>query len=310
LLPSPIVPEPRSIAIPSVVQTKATIAGATEWLRDLPELIASIEDDWEVAVGERAFDDATEAYVVEVTQADGRAAVLKLVVPHDQARIHDEITVLEFAEGHGCVELLRADPGRGAMLLERLGPSVHDLGLSIAERHEILCSAAEQLWRPAPDCGLRTGADKGRWLIEFIVATWDELDRPCSARTVDHAVACAERRILAHDDERSVLVHGDVHQWNVLRAATGFKLVDPDGLLAEPEYDLGIVMREDPDELIEGDPRDRSRWLARRCGLDETAIWEWGVVERVSTGLLCVQDLMPLGSRMLVAADLVARRPD
>jgi hypothetical protein len=25
-----------------------------------------------------------------------------------------------------------------------------------------------------------------------------------------------------------------------------FKLVDPDGLLAEPEYDLGIVMREDP----------------------------------------------------------------
>jgi streptomycin 6-kinase len=72
-----------------------------------------------------------------------------------------------------------------------------------------------------------------------------------------------------------VLVHGDVHQWNALRAGGGFKLVDPDGLLAEAEYDLGVIMREDPQCLIHGDPRNRSRWLARRCGLDETAIWEW-----------------------------------
>ena len=43
-------------------------------------------------------------------------------------------------------------------------------------------------------------------------------------------------------------MHGDVHQWNALQAAGGgFKLVDPDGLLAEAEYDLGILMREDPE---------------------------------------------------------------
>ena len=37
-----------------------------------------------------------------------------------------------------------------------------------------------------------------------------------------------------------------------LRCAPGYKLVDPDGLVAEPEYDLGIVMREDPVELLAG----------------------------------------------------------
>ena len=42
-------------------------------------------------------------------------------------------------------------------------------------------------------------------------------------------------------------------------------------------------MREDP---LEGDLHERARWLAHRTGLDATAIWEWGVVERVSTGLL------------------------
>jgi streptomycin 6-kinase len=53
------------------------------------------------------------------------------------------------------------------------------------------------------------------------------------------ALSCAELRVAAHDDERAVLVHGDVHEWNALQApGGGFRLVDPDGLLAEPEYDL------------------------------------------------------------------------
>lgn len=102
-------------------------------------------------------------------------------------------------------------------------------------------------------------------------------------------------------------MHGDVHQWNALAAENGFKLVDPDGLLAEAEYDLGIIMREDPLELVEGDPHERARFLAARSGLDPTAIWEWGVVERVSTGLLCTKiDLQPGGREMLTVADLVA----
>ena len=98
---------------------------------------------------------------------------------------------------------------------------------------------------------------------------------------------CAGRRAAASDPARAVLVHGDVHRWNALQASDGsFKLVDPDGLLAEREYDLGIVMREDPADLMEGDPMARARRLAALTGLDAQAIWEWGVVERVSTGLL------------------------
>ena len=123
------------------------------------------------------------------------------------------------------------------------------------------------------------------------------------------AIAAAERRIGAHDDATAVLVHGDVHQWNALRSGDGFKLVDPDGLLAEPEYDLGVLMREDPVELMAGDPWDRARLLAARTGTDPVAIWEWGLVERVSTGLLAVGvGLRPVGDQMLAAADEISRR--
>jgi len=69
---------------------------------------------------------------------------------------------------------------------------------------------------------------------------------------------------------------------NTLQATDGtFRLVDPDDLLAEPAYDLAIVMRKDAGELMSGDPRQRSRRLAELSGLDEMAIWEWGALERL-----------------------------
>jgi streptomycin 6-kinase len=297
----------RVIEVPEVVRNKALATGGASWLDELPDLVTALCAEWSIKVGD-PFTEGTEALVVPATTADGVQAVLKLLVPRSDDAARHEITVLRLAGGQGCAELLRADEGRGAMLLERLGPSMYRLGLPLQQRHHLLTMAASRIWRPAPDAGLPTGAEKGRWLIDFITSTWEALDRPCSERTVDHALACAERRIAAHDDRRAVLVHGDVHEWNALRSADGYKLVDPDGLLAEAEYDLGILMREDPVELLLDDPFDRALHLADLSGLDPTRIWEWGVVERVSTGLLCTQvDLQPVGRQMLDAADHIAR---
>ena len=102
-----------------------------------------------------------------------------------------------------------------------------------------------------------------------------------------------------------MLVHGDVHQLNTLQNDGGFRLIDPDGLLAEAEYDLGVLMRGDPVELPGGDP-GRARWLAARTGPDLAAIWDWGVAERLSAGLLCTRIyLQPLGRDTLAAAEAV-----
>jgi streptomycin 6-kinase len=105
-----------------------------------------------------------------------------------------------------------------------------------------------------------------------------------------------------------VLVHGDIHPWNALQAPGGFKLIDPDGLLAEPAYDLGVVMRTDLAGSTAGDPWHRARRLAELSGLDPTAIWEWSVVERVSTGLACMSIGLPAGRDLLAAADRIALR--
>ena len=289
--------------VPAVVREKAHAVGATAWLDALPRLVERLEEEWQLTVG-GAYPESTEALVAEVSCADGTPAVLKLIVPRGGDAAAHEITVLRLADGDGCARLLRADVARGALLVERLGRPLYQLELPVERRHEILLAAARRVWRPAPDCGLPTGAEKARALAAFIASRWEELDRPCSRSAVDHALACAGRRGRAHRDDAAVLVHGDVHQWNALEFGDGFKLVDPDGLLAEAEYDLGIIMREDP---LEGDLRDRARRLGDQTGLSTAAIWEWGVVERVSTGLLATRvGLQPVGREMLEAADRVA----
>ena len=294
------------IDVPAVVRNKARAAGAEDWLERLPALVSSLEADWSITVGQ-PYEGGTEAFVADATRADGTPAVLKVLVPGTGNNASNEATVLRLVGGDGCPVLYRYDPDEGALLMERLGRPMYELGLPLARRLEILCATAARIWRPAPDCGLPTGADKARWLADLIVTSWEELDRPCSEKTVDHALVCAVQRAQAHRDERAVLVHGDVHQLNALQDDGGFKLIDPVGLLAEAEYDLGVLMRGDPVELFGGDPVDRARWLAARTGLDLVAIWEWGVAERLSSGLLCTRiHLQPLGRDTLAAAEAVA----
>jgi streptomycin 6-kinase len=293
-------------SLSDIVRRKAEVAGAQQWLADLPSLVAELERRWQITVGD-TISGGTEAYVAHARSRHDVPVVLKVVIPRASDEAAREITALRLAGGTGCVRLIDDDVASGALLLERLGRPLSDLAIPSRQRQTIMCDLAARVWRPAAAAGLPTGAEKGRWLAGFITSTWDALGRPCSERTIDHALACAARRISAHDDERARLVHGDVHQWNTLESADGFALIDPDGLLAEPEYDLGVLMREDPMQLLRDGPEERAHRLAARCGLDPVAVWEWGVVERVSTGLLATMiGLQPVGAQMLHVAETVS----
>ncbi|MEM9562676.1 MAG: aminoglycoside phosphotransferase family protein [Actinomycetota bacterium] len=307
----------RSLTIDEVVINKARSVGAESWLDGLPDLVDEIERRWSITVGP-SLSGGTEAWVGEAVDDRGRPSVLKLCLPRPAGDPFDEAvreaTILELAGGAGCAELYRADLDRGALLIERLGPSMADLDVPYPERLDVLGRVCTELWRPPGDIELPTGADKAVWLADHVRTTWEELDRPCSEAAVEQALAAGERRRRAHDPECAVLVHGDVHQWNTLRAdgaPSGWKLIDPDGLVAEPEYDLGILLREDPEESMgdieAGDPRLRARQLAATTGTDADAVWDWGLIERVSTGLLATRiELQPVGREMLAVADRLA----
>ncbi len=146
---------------------------------------------------------------------------------------------------------------------------------------------------------LEHAREKPRALAELVASLWEGLGRPCSERVAALALEYAERRWAGTDLKGAVMVHGDPHPDNALQVLTarpgaepGFVFVDPDGFLADPAYDLGVVLRNWCDELLAGDEnatltttRAWCRLLAARTGVEETSVSEWGFLERVSTGL-------------------------
>lgn len=266
-----------------------------EWLDRLPVLVAELEREWGLGVESRGLPGGSASWVGRARDADGRARVLKVGVPgHDLA---DEALVLGLAAGRGLVGLHAHDTGRNALLLEELGPSLESAVLPVEEKLEHLAAALTLVWQIPADALIppAPGQDKASTLTRLVLDTDDRLGHPAPTAVLDLALEYAGRRVAAHDPARCVVVHGDPHPANALSTVPApgedglaYRLVDPDGFLADPAYDLGVVLREWTGRLRDR-PRERLEgWcalLAERCGLDAQTVWEWAYLERVSTGL-------------------------
>jgi streptomycin 6-kinase len=307
---------PRAPRLPELVRQKAAGLGkeGEAWLVGLPEVIVQLEARWSMTVGE-ALPGGSAAFVARARMADGGEAVLKVALPEPGFQVQAQ--VLERAQGRGYARLLRSDLEHHAILLEALGPSLEQLGMPAERQVGILSAMLKRAWEVPPWMApTRTAVEaKARDLHVLVSRLWVELGRPCSNAVLSQALRFAERRIAAADPERAVLVHGDPHPANALQVMTpragaepGFVLVDPDGFLAEPEYDLGVVLREWCAELLAGDAstvaRRYCRLLAAHTGVEEQAIWEWGFLERVSSGLYALSfGAEGLGRPLLATAE-------
>jgi streptomycin 6-kinase len=294
--------------VPPEVRKKIVADGNAAWLDELPSVVESLVHDWSLTIG-ATLPGGHAALVLEATLADGAPAVLKVGVPGTRRELGFEAAALRLGGGRGCVRLLREDLDRDALLLERLGAALYEIVPDPATRQDVLCDLASRLWRPVGrDVDLPTGADKAGECAELLPRLWEETGRPCSLAALEDAVACARSRQRAHDDRRAVLIHGDVHDLNALQAADGtFRLLDPDGLLAEPACDLGTIVRCNPD--TGDDLHARTERLATRTGVDATAIWEWGTIHRVVSGLYSRRiGFQPFGDLLLAEADRLTSR--
>jgi streptomycin 6-kinase len=304
----------RELDVPREVRQKAEWLGAdgARWLARLPDVIGELEYDWQVVVG-ATLRGGSDSFVAEAITNAGESAVIKVELPNG-GESH-EIETLVRASGRGYVRLLRHDANRRAMLLERLGASLDQLNLPVKSQIEAICETLLSAWTVQPDPGFLSGAEKAQALAEFISATWEALNRPCSQRVIQLALSYAKSRAAVFDPDHAVLVHGDAHASNTLQFRTQganggerFRFVDPDGLFAERACDLAVPMRGWSQELLAGNTgrlgRRRCALLSDLTGVEAQPIWEWGFIERVSTGLLALHvGRTDLGDEMLAVAE-------
>jgi streptomycin 6-kinase len=303
--------------LPALVRMRAEAQGekGTQWMASLDECVKQLEAQWDIAVG-ALFTGGSESLVAPVVLGDGRAAVLKIGLP-GTAELAKEAKVFALAAGCGYAELIAHDPHRNAMLLERLGPTLRATVNAIDTQIQVICRTLKEAWSPLDTShGLMTGAQKAEWLASFIGERWRFLGYPCDKKTIDRALEFAEERVDAYSPDNSVLVHGDAHADNTLLIANGealrCKFIDPDGLFAEKACDLAVPMRDWSHELLAGDTlrlgQERCARLAELADVDARAIWQWGFMERVSTGLgMLAIGMKTEGAEALAVADRFSR---
>lgn len=296
--------------VPPVVVSRAKSAGAVgeAWLAGLDGMISELEKMWHISVGE-ALSGGSHAFVAYADGQDGTPYVLKLDMPEDLGgEFESGIKVLETAGGQGYPKLYAYDLKRKACLLERLGKPLERLGYPVPEQLRIICDALQKTWK-IPVTAADFAIGNTAWFRAFIGEAWEKLWHPCSPKVLEQAFSYLQSREEAANPSEFVLLHGDAHSGNTLGelSGQGYKLIDPDGILYEKAYDLGVLMREwvteyKSETLKKG--KERCRYLSRLTGVPEPGIWEWGFVQTVSTAFVLLQTgREELGQKMLRVAE-------
>jgi streptomycin 6-kinase len=218
------------------------------WLEALPARVAEIERAWSLTAG-RAFDaDGCVSWVAPVQLEDGASAVLKISLPHREARY--EADALRVYNGRGAARLLRASEDGFTMLLERCVPGTNLWSLGEEEGNAAGAAVLRRLWRdPDPSVPFEPLSRlAGEWCESLPqTAPAEGYDPWLIARAVELA------RELAATQPRRVLLHGDYHPGNVLAAAREpWLAIDCKPLVGEPAYDL-------------------AQWLGNRCEAAEAS---------------------------------------
>jgi streptomycin 6-kinase len=283
-------------------------AAGEAWLHRLPVLLDEAAIRWSLRLLP-PFEPLSYNYVAPVICTDGCDAVLKACVPHRLSR--NEIAALRHYDGRGAARLLAADAEAGLLLLEHLHPGTPLL--LVADDETATAAAAEvmrQLWRPPPPLphDFPSVADWGKG-FDRLRACFEGGTGPLPPRLVERAEHLYAE--LCASAGPPVLLHGDLHHWNILAAERApWLALDPQGVVGEPAYETGALLRNPfPEILSMPSPR---RILARRAdqladllGFDRQRVRGWAFAQAILSAWWELEDRGEDAPQWIAAAELL-----
>jgi streptomycin 6-kinase len=262
--------------------------GITDRVRARLEATAKeVAADWGLELGPQ-FPMAKYSFAAPI----GEDAVLKIPPIEDDLADH-EAAALAFWNGDGAVRLLRHDPARRALLIERAQPGTDASTVPEEEAIAAAIAVGKRIWREPPQSHpFRTIRD---W-----VARWLPADE------VYELVPVARRIFGSMDIATRVVVHSDFHHYNLLRHGDRWVAIDPKPFVGEPEFDIPAFLW----NPIRGARSTRARTEARirafaDAGLDGDKIRQWAIVRGVCDGLPLTSSGTEGGPQLRIVRELL-----
>ncbi len=225
----------------------------------------------------------------------GEPVVLKIIKqPGDEWHSGD---VLRAFDGSGVVRVYES--GEGAVLLERCQPG-NDL-VELVRRGdddgatEILARVIRLMSHHHAPPSCPTVHDWARGFDRYLNSQNKQIPTPVvmEARELYQKLASSQRN--------SMLLHGDLHHYNVLLdAERGWVAIDPKGVVGEMEYEIGAILRnpiEYPDLLTLPKTIDRRLdLLVSSLNLDYQRTVAWSYAQAVLSAVWEIEDSGDLSS--------------
>jgi streptomycin 6-kinase len=273
----------------------------SDWLDRLPDLFQSVVSDWKLTY------DGTPRHgfcslVAPVRTPAGRPAVLKVTFDGDEESVHEAVALQRW-NGRGVVQLLRADPHRRALLLERL--HLDDLtSMPDLDACRLVAGFYARLHVPALPQLRTVTSYVDKWLDSLSTLP---RSAPIPRRLVEQATSLG-RGFVADPSSTGVIVHGDLHYENVLAGdREPWLVIDPKAMSGDPHYEPAPMLWNRWDELaatgsVRAALRRRFFTLVDVAGLDETRARDWVVVRSILNAHWAIEDAERAG-RALTAED-------
>jgi streptomycin 6-kinase len=280
-----------------------------KWIERLPTILAACERRWGLTIG-APFSNLSFHYVTAAVNRDGVPVVVKACSPTGE--FPKEMEAIRLFDGHGMAQLLAYDVDDEVMVLERLLPGT--LLKAITDDEEAMSGAAsvmKQLWRPVPaGTTFPTVQDWGRGFAR-LRQHYNGGHGPFPKALLGQAERLFAE--LADSMGEPVLLHGDLHQENILAAQRHpWLAIDPKGLIGEPAYEIGALLRNPLPNLLQ--MPDPQRVLARRVDqlsaeleLDRERVRCWGLAQAVLSVWWGVEDEGRVYDSTLICAELLSQ---
>lgn len=262
-----------------------------QWLRKLPSLVVQCSVKWNLT-GMTVFSNLTYNYVLAGTRNNAHI-VLKLRC--DRYALEKEVAALRAFQGPVCVKVIEYDQQLGALLLEQIIPGVSLSALVFdndAQATTIAGHLIQQLHQAVPSDIFPT--------LEKIIPTFDKESQELKP-FIAHA-SMLKQQLLATQPQQ-VLLHGDFHHENILSQDNVWMVIDPEGIVGDPGYDLAVFIR-NPLKLLVHQPhvsmliKNRIVNLATCIGYDTQRLYDWTYLQTVVSAYWSVEDGLDISNHV------------
>jgi streptomycin 6-kinase len=279
------------------------------WLDKLPQTLDTMAERWALTL-EAPYKDPSYNFVVPGQMADGLEIVLKLAVSEQELR--HEILVLRAFNGRGMAEVIESEAKAGALLLERIIPGRAIVELDDDEKSTLItCRLIRHLQEvDAHALNMPKVESWGRGFARHR-AQYAGGSGPIKESMLAKAEGLFSE--LSASTEKEVLLHGDLHHWNILSAKRQpWLAIDPKGVVGDPAYEAGAWLRNPVTAIQAGDISEvllarRVDHFVNELSFERSRVIGWAFAQALLAACWSFEDGDKNGDLFLAWADLLSK---